>query len=118
MRDTGRGRSRLSPGSPIWDSIPGPRDHALHLRKVLNHRATRASLPGRFKSLTPKAGEKLGVCVWFSTYFHMILGSIGYRMKEKNKEERREGRRVGRKEGGKEREEEKRGQRKGVGGRK
>ena len=28
-RDTGRGRSRLLAGSPMWDSIPGPRDHAL-----------------------------------------------------------------------------------------
>ena len=35
MRDTerdtdiGRGRSRLSEGSPVWDSIPGSRDHDL-----------------------------------------------------------------------------------------
>ena len=28
-RDTGRGRSRLHAGSPMWDSIPGPQDHAL-----------------------------------------------------------------------------------------
>ena len=28
-RDTGRGRSRLHVGSPIWDSIPGLQDHAL-----------------------------------------------------------------------------------------
>ena len=28
-RDTGRGRSRLHIGSLMWDSIPGPRDHAL-----------------------------------------------------------------------------------------
>ena len=28
-RDTGRGRSRLHAGSPMWDSIPGLRDHAL-----------------------------------------------------------------------------------------
>ena len=26
-RDTGRGRSRLHAGSPMWDSIPGPQDH-------------------------------------------------------------------------------------------
>ena len=26
-RDTGRGRSRLHAGSPMWDTIPGPRDH-------------------------------------------------------------------------------------------
>ena len=28
-RDTGRGRSRLHAGSPMWDSIPGPQDHTL-----------------------------------------------------------------------------------------
>ena len=25
-RDTGRGRSRIPAGSPMWDLIPGPRD--------------------------------------------------------------------------------------------
>ena len=28
-RDTGRGRSRLHAGSPMWHSIPGLQDHAL-----------------------------------------------------------------------------------------
>ena len=28
-RDTSRGRRRLPAGSPMWDSIPGPQDHAL-----------------------------------------------------------------------------------------
>ena len=28
-RDTGRGRSRLHAGSPMWDPIPGLQDHAL-----------------------------------------------------------------------------------------
>ena len=28
-RDTGRERSRLPAGSPMWDSIPGLQDHAL-----------------------------------------------------------------------------------------
>ena len=36
-RDTGRGRSRLPVGSPVWDSIPAPPDHALGLRQVLNY---------------------------------------------------------------------------------
>ena len=27
VSDTGRGRSRLPVGSPMWGSIPGPRDH-------------------------------------------------------------------------------------------
>ena len=35
-RDTGKGRSRLSAGSPMQDSIPGPRDDALS-RQTLNH---------------------------------------------------------------------------------
>ena len=36
-RDTGRGRSRLPEGSPIWDSIPGHQDHDLSQRQTLNH---------------------------------------------------------------------------------
>ena len=31
-RDTGRGRSRLHAGSPMWDSIPGLQDHTLGCR--------------------------------------------------------------------------------------
>ena len=42
-RDTGRGRSRLHAGSPMWDLIPGPRDHAPSRRQMLNHWATQAS---------------------------------------------------------------------------
>ena len=36
-RDTGRGRSRLHAGSPIWGLILGLQDHALGPRQVLNH---------------------------------------------------------------------------------
>ena len=36
-RDIGRGRSRLPARSPMWDSIPGPRDHDLSRRQMLNH---------------------------------------------------------------------------------
>ena len=35
-RDTGRGRSRLHAGSPMWNSIPGPQDHVLGPRQMLN----------------------------------------------------------------------------------
>ena len=35
-RDTGRWRSRLPVGSPMWDSMPGPWDHALNPRQMLN----------------------------------------------------------------------------------
>ena len=33
-RDTGRGRSRLTAGSPMRNSIPGPQDHALSRRQT------------------------------------------------------------------------------------
>ena len=52
MRDTGRdmdrGRSRLPVGSPMQDSIPGPHDHNLSQRQMLNHWATQASLNKAF----------------------------------------------------------------------
>ena len=43
-RDTGRGRSRLPVGSPMRDSIPGPKDHALSRSQTLNHGATQVPL--------------------------------------------------------------------------
>ena len=36
-RDTGRGRSRLHAGSPMWDSNPGTQDHTLDQREALNY---------------------------------------------------------------------------------
>ena len=36
-RNTGRGRSRLHAGSPMWDSIPGFQDHTLSGKQMLNH---------------------------------------------------------------------------------
>ena len=42
-RDTGRGRSRLNAGSPMWDLIPGAQDHTLSRRQTLKHWATQAS---------------------------------------------------------------------------
>ena len=35
--DIGRGGSRLLAGSPMRDSIPGPQDHTLSLKQMLNH---------------------------------------------------------------------------------
>ena len=35
-RDIGRGRSRLSSGSLMWDSIPGPWDHDLSQGQMRN----------------------------------------------------------------------------------
>ena len=43
-QDTGRGRSKPLSGSPMWDSIPEPRDHVLSRTQMLNHWATQASL--------------------------------------------------------------------------
>ena len=42
-RDIGRGRSRLSARSLMWDSILGLQDHALGLRQMLNRGATQVS---------------------------------------------------------------------------
>ena len=36
-RNIGRGRSRLLVGSPMWDSTPGPWDHNLSQRQMLDH---------------------------------------------------------------------------------
>ena len=36
-RDLGRGRRRFPTGSPMWDSIPGPLDHSMTQRQMLNH---------------------------------------------------------------------------------
>ena len=42
-RDIGRERSRLPPGSLMRDSIPGPQNHNLSQRQMLNHWATQTS---------------------------------------------------------------------------
>ena len=47
-RDTGRERSRLHTKSPMWDSIPGLRNHALNWKQTLNHWATQMSLKRAF----------------------------------------------------------------------
>ena len=43
-RDTGRGRSRLHAGSPMWDLIPELQDDIMSRRQMLNRRVTQASL--------------------------------------------------------------------------
>ena len=43
-RETGRESSRLHAGSPMWDSISGPQDHALGQRQAPNLCATPGSL--------------------------------------------------------------------------
>ena len=44
-RGVGRGRGRFPAGSLMWDLIPGPQDHALSQRQMLNRCATQVSLP-------------------------------------------------------------------------
>ena len=45
-RDTGRGRrSKLHARSPMWDLIPGPRDHTLSQRQTLNSTAEPPGVP-------------------------------------------------------------------------
>ena len=36
-RDIGRGRNRLPVGNPMRDLIPGPQNHTLSGRQMLNH---------------------------------------------------------------------------------
>ena len=36
-KDTGRGRSRVPAGNPVWDPIPGPWGHTLSRRQMLNN---------------------------------------------------------------------------------
>ena len=36
-RDIGRGRSRLPAGNLMWNLIPGPQDHNLNQKQMLNH---------------------------------------------------------------------------------
>ena len=50
-RDIGRERSQFLAASPMWDSIPGPRDHTLSWRQTLNHWATRHPTSEQFFSM-------------------------------------------------------------------
>ena len=51
-RDIGRGRSRFLVRSLMWVSVPGPQDHDLSQRQILNHRATQVSLTFFFSDFT------------------------------------------------------------------
>ena len=63
-RDTGRGRSRLPAGSPMWGSMPGPRDHDLSQRHTLNCQAN--SLTERSEPGTAPQQAGWGACLLHS----------------------------------------------------
>ena len=65
-RDTGRGRTRLPVGSPMQNSIPGPRDHALSQRQMHNHGATQVPLQWCISKQDLPGAEQLG-CFGFVT---------------------------------------------------
>ena len=65
-RETGRGKSRLPAGSLLWDSIPGPWDHALSQKQMLSHWAIQASLvPKHFYCHQVMSGTCLAVTSLF-----------------------------------------------------
>ena len=64
-RYIGRGRNRLRIGSPMQNSIPGPRDHNLSQRQMLNYWATQVPL-----SWVGLMNESLGdPAFWFSFFW-------------------------------------------------
>ena len=64
-RDIGRGRSRLLAGSLMGDSIPGPQNHTLRQRQMLNCWVTQGSHFFTFMS-------------FLSQTFHMIWHNIKF----------------------------------------
>ena len=57
--DIGRGKSRLHAGSLMWVSVPGPQDHDLSRRQMLNHCATQ--VPWKEYFLTRKQKLKIRI---------------------------------------------------------
>ena len=58
-----RGKSRLPLGSPMWDSISGPRDHTLSQRQLLNHWDTYASLMFLFSKWRITFSKNASFCI-------------------------------------------------------
>ena len=75
-RGTGRGRSRLPARSPMRDSIPGPQDHALSRRQMLNHWAPRRPSSKFFKGHPFRGMGQLMVELysrWTESLWHPLL---------------------------------------------
>ena len=59
VRDTGRGRSRFSAESPMWDLFSWPRDHNLNQRQIFNPQDTQVSFKLSFWKCVTFPGELL-----------------------------------------------------------
>ena len=75
-RDTGRGRSRLPWGSLMRDSIPGPQDHDLSQRQMLNCWATQVPLPTHFCMLFHVARIFLSITLKNKNRAKLLVGSL------------------------------------------
>ena len=64
--DIGRGRSRLPAGNPVWDSIPGPWDHALSRRQISTAEPPRH----------PQNQSILNKCVMGCYEMHLSTGNV------------------------------------------
>ena len=72
-------------GSLMWDSIPGPQDHALSQRQMLNHGATQVPLniwflkeAGFLAQRRDLAKQELLVLLWGS-HLHQLSSLVGFK---------------------------------------
>ena len=72
-RNIVRERSRLHPGSPMWDSIQGLQDHALGQRQTLNPWTTQASLLWKFLKWKP-----LWFVLWRSSLVITVKSNLSF----------------------------------------
>ena len=79
-RDIGRGRSRLTAGIPMWDSIPGPQDHNLSWRQMLNHWATQ--VPQQI-AIWWENYKKKAMNIWFKNFSLMQFAMSAPKRKKK-----------------------------------
>ena len=70
-RDIGRGRSRLLAESSMWDTIPGPQNHALSQSQMFNCWATQASPLVVFF-------EVQKFLIWWRTIYHFFVDVLFY----------------------------------------
>ena len=72
-RDMGRGRSRLSAGSPRWGSILGPWDHDLSQRQMLNQLSHPPRYPNTPSVLTGSPQkQKVTLICFVGLEFHKV----------------------------------------------